>query len=99
MITSITMTLFYLLMYFIFEIRYQRKNIVLRIVMIALATLRIALCLLPAGGFVGRPSSNDWNAHDAKNLYVYLDCIDGSQSFKIIIRKNFIGELNGKLQA
>ena len=53
LITSLTMTVFYLLMYFIFEIRYQKKNPVLRIAMIGLAVARIALCLFPQNDWTG----------------------------------------------
>jgi len=53
MITSITMTLFYLLMYFIFEMRYECKNKTFEIVMTALAIVRIALCLFPQNGWTG----------------------------------------------
>lgn len=53
LITSITMTLFYLLMYFIYEIRYEKKNIVLRVIMICMAVLRIALCLFPQNDWTG----------------------------------------------
>lgn len=53
LITSITMTLFYLLMYFIFEIRYQKKNPALGIVMCVLALTRIALCLFPQNDWTG----------------------------------------------
>lgn len=53
LITSITMTLFYLLMYFIFEIRYQKKSPALRIIMCALSVVRIALCLFPQNDWTG----------------------------------------------
>lgn len=53
LITSITMTLFYLLMYFIFEIRYEKKNQGLRICMILLSAVRIALCLFPQNDWTG----------------------------------------------
>lgn len=53
LITSITMTLFYLLMYFIFEIRYQKKNVAMRTVMCVLAVVRIALCLFPQNDWTG----------------------------------------------
>lgn len=53
LITSITMTLFYLLMYFIFEIRYQKKNPAMRFFMCALAVARIALCLFPQNEWTG----------------------------------------------
>lgn len=51
MITSITMTVFYLILYFIFEMRYEKKNPSLRLSVIILALVRIVLCLL---------SQNDW---------------------------------------
>lgn len=53
LITSLTMTVFYLLMYFIFEIRYQKKNPALRIAMIGLAVARIVLCLFPQNDWTG----------------------------------------------
>ncbi|MCQ2584375.1 MAG: hypothetical protein MJ185_02200 [Treponema sp.] len=53
LITSITMTFFYLLMYFIFEIRYQKKNPALGTVMCVLALTRIALCLFPQNDWTG----------------------------------------------
>lgn len=62
LITSLTMTVFYLLMYFIFEIRYQKKNPVLRIAMIGLAVARIALCLFP---------QNDWTGAAPVNWGIY----------------------------
>ncbi|MCQ2588471.1 MAG: hypothetical protein MJ174_10170 [Treponema sp.] len=40
-------------MYFIFEIRYQKKNPALRIVMCALSVVRIALCLFPQNDWTG----------------------------------------------
>lgn len=55
MVTSITMTIFYLIMYFIYKIRYEYKNQTLEITMIVLSVLRIALCLLP---------QNDWTGED-----------------------------------
>jgi len=53
MITSITMTIFYLILYCIFEMRYQKKNVPLRSSIIALAIIRIALCLLPQNDWTG----------------------------------------------
>lgn len=55
MITSITMTIFYLMMYFIYEKRYGEKNRGLGKVMILLSVIRIGLCLLP---------QNDWTGAD-----------------------------------
>lgn len=53
MITSITMTVFYLILYFIFEMHYDKKSTALRSIFIILGVIRIALCLLP---------QNDWTS-------------------------------------
>ncbi len=53
LVTSITMTLFYLLMYYGYSIRYSWKNTVLEICMILLAVCRIVLCLLPQNDWTG----------------------------------------------
>lgn len=55
MITSITMTIFYLILYFIYEMKYEKKNVTLRAVVIVLSAVRIILCLLP---------QNDWTGAD-----------------------------------
>ncbi|MCQ2467744.1 MAG: hypothetical protein MJ166_09525 [Clostridia bacterium] len=55
MVTSITMTIFYLIMYFVYSMRYNYKNSKLAITMIALSVLRIGLCLMP---------QNDWTGED-----------------------------------
>lgn len=53
MITSITMTVFYLMMYFVFELCYGKRNMALRISVIALSAIRIVLCLLPQNDWTG----------------------------------------------
>ena len=53
MITSITMTVFYCILYLIFENWYGQKNTVLRIIMGVLALVRIVLCLLPQNDWTG----------------------------------------------
>lgn len=53
MITSITMTIFYLILYFIFEMRYEKKNKMLRSAFVGLSIIRIALCLLPQNDWTG----------------------------------------------
>lgn len=53
LITSVTMTFFYLILYFIYEMRYEKKNSPLRIVVIALSLIRILLCLLPQNDWTG----------------------------------------------
>ena len=61
LITSITMTVFYLLLYWFFKIRYQRKMpIALDLSIYALAIVRIVLCLLPA---------NEWTSAEAPYLW------------------------------
>lgn len=55
MVTSITMTFFYLILYFIYEMRYEKMSTALRGVVIALSAIRIILCLLP---------QNDWTGAD-----------------------------------
>lgn len=53
LVTSITMTIFYLIMYMIYEERYQFKNIALKVIMYVLTICRIALCLLPQNDWTG----------------------------------------------
>lgn len=53
MITSITMTIFYLILYFIFEMRYEKKSVPMRAVVIALSVVRIALCFFPQNDWTG----------------------------------------------
>ncbi|MEG1608930.1 MAG: hypothetical protein RR348_03605, partial [Clostridia bacterium] len=52
----ITMTAFYVILYFIWELRSNKKSLPLRITIFALAIIRIVLCLLP---------QNDWFVVDA----------------------------------
>lgn len=53
LVTSITMTCFYLIMYYVYSLRYGFKNKALEISMIILAVLRIALCLFPQNDWTG----------------------------------------------
>lgn len=53
MITSITMTVFYVILYYIFEMRYEKKNTALRCTILLLALTRIVLCLLPQNDWTG----------------------------------------------
>lgn len=53
LITSITMTLFYLMLYMVYSIRYAYKNTLLMGCMILLSALRIALCLFPQNDWTG----------------------------------------------
>lgn len=62
MITSVTMTVFYFLMYLIYEIRYNCQNLKLRVTMAVLSALRIGLCLMP---------QNDWTGEDPVTWGIY----------------------------
>ena len=62
LITSITMTIFYLIMYNIYEMRSNRKNNKLKIGMIVLAAIRIILCLMP---------QNDWTGESPVSWGIY----------------------------
>lgn len=53
LITSVTMTIFYLIMYCIFEMHYNKKNNRLMIIMTVLSVVRIALCLMPQNDWTG----------------------------------------------
>lgn len=53
LITSITMTIFYVLLYYVYSIRYKYYNYLLKVTMIVLAIIRIALCLMPANDWTG----------------------------------------------
>lgn len=53
LITSITMTLFYLLLYYIYSLRYGYKSKGLSIAMPVLTLIRIVLCILPQNDWTG----------------------------------------------
>lgn len=64
LVTSLTMTGFYVILYFIWELRAKpQKTTALRASIIGLAVLRIAICLLP---------QNDWFVADASLLFGIL---------------------------
>lgn len=57
LITSITMTVFYILLYYVFLLRYKVKNYkYVTLIMYALAVIRIVLCCLP---------QNQWTSSEA----------------------------------
>ncbi len=62
LITSITMTIFYIFMYYIFEKNYKFKNDNIKYTIICLSIIRIVLCLLP---------QNNWIINDS-NLYMSI---------------------------
>lgn len=51
LITSVTMTFFYLILYFVYEMRYDAKNKIMCLAVSFLAIVRIILCIL---------TQNDW---------------------------------------
>lgn len=53
LITSITMTIFYLILYYFYSMRYEYNNKNLMITMIVLSFIRILLCLLPQNDWTG----------------------------------------------
>lgn len=63
-ITSITMTVFYILLYYVWRMRYkvQGKN-GLTIVVYALAAVRIALCLLPQNAWTSTTPPLSWGIY------------------------------------
>ena len=62
LITSVTMTIFYVILYFLYEMRSNKKNKPLMISMMVLAVVRIILCLMP---------QNDWTGESPVSWGVY----------------------------
>lgn len=62
LITSVTMTIFYLIMYYVYELRSKKNNKQLMICMICLAAIRIILCLMP---------QNDWTGESPTSWGIY----------------------------
>lgn len=52
-ITSITMTIFYLILYFVYSMRYRFENKALMVTMVILTVARIGLCLFPQNDWTG----------------------------------------------
>lgn len=60
-VTSVTMTLFYVLLYYIWQIYFQvSENPALTIIVFVLAGLRIMLCLFPQNGWLEEKPSFQW---------------------------------------
>ncbi len=53
LVTSVTMTVFYVILYFIYEMRYEKRNILLRSIFIILSVIRIGLCFFPQNDWTG----------------------------------------------
>lgn len=63
-ITSITMTVFYILLYYVWRLRYQIKDhTVLTVSVYALALLRIALCLFPQNAWTSADAPLNWGIY------------------------------------
>ena len=61
LITSITMTIFYVILYWFFKLRYKKKTpLYLDIIIYILSIIRIVLCVLPA---------NDWTSPNAPYMW------------------------------
>lgn len=52
-ITSITMTIFYLILYCVYSLRYEYDNKALMVTMVVLSAIRIGLCLFPQNDWTG----------------------------------------------
>lgn len=64
MITSVTMTLFYVLLYYVWRFRYQEENKKELTVMVwGLALLRIVLCLMPQNGWIRTDAPLSWGIY------------------------------------
>lgn len=60
-ITSITMTVFYVLLYYVWRERYQVKNhVVTTAAIFALAAMRVALCMLPQNQWLTNQTPLEW---------------------------------------
>lgn len=60
-ITSITMTIFYVLLYYVWRLRYQIKNKhSLTFIVYFLAIIRIVLCLFPQNGWTKKDAPLSW---------------------------------------
>lgn len=63
LITSISMTIFYVLLYHIFRLRYGVRCRFITVAIYALATLRIALCLLPQNNWLSANPPLTWGIY------------------------------------
>lgn len=64
LITSLTMTVFYVLLYYIWKLRYHKeKETSLTLVIWALAIIRVALCLFPQNEWLSYQSPLNWGIY------------------------------------
>ena len=83
LVTSVTMTVFYLLMYFLWLNAYgKRENKILSIAVYALSAIRVILCLMPQNEWTQNSSSVTWGivrnipfvALGAIIVYLFFKC-------------------------
>lgn len=60
LITSITMTFFYVLLYYVWCLRYKKERKCITLTVWCLAILRIVLCLMPQNNWTGENSPISW---------------------------------------
>lgn len=60
LVTSITMTVFYVILYHVWMLRYGKKERILAISVYVLAAMRIILCLMPQNDWLSASSSLSW---------------------------------------
>ncbi len=63
MVTSITMTVFYVMLYHVWQNRYQLKNNRLAVCIYVLAAVRIILCLMPQNQWLSSDSPLSWGIY------------------------------------
>lgn len=63
MITSVTMTLFYVLLYYVWKTRYRKEKQILDIVVWFLAISRIILCLMPQNAWTSANAPLSWGIY------------------------------------
>ena len=74
-ITSITMTIFYVLLYYVWRIRYkiQGNNSITRVVYL-LAAARIALCMFPQNAWTQADAPLSWGIYRQHSVCLCWDC-------------------------
>ena len=62
LVTSVTMTVFYVLLYYVWIVRYREKySVTLSVVITALAAVRILLCAFPQNGWFDNTNNLVWS--------------------------------------
>lgn len=63
LVTSITMTIFYVLLYYVWKQRYQKEEKTLAIVVYGLAITRVILCLFPQNEWLSYQADLSWGIY------------------------------------